>query len=137
MKNLSSPSSTPYYGEKDIIGNFLRNRRNSAVLQHINGYLVDLACGDNVLCQSYQGKCTGIDFQDYGNADLVVSDYSRLPLETGTVDTVCIIASLNYLTNPSNVLTESRRIMKDDGQLLITMANPTVMKVWSDYKSIS
>lgn len=134
MNKTTTASSTPYYNKKDIIGNFLRSRRNSVALQHIRGYLVDLACGDNTLGQSYPGKSSGIDFQDYGNVDLIVSDYSKLPLESNTVDTVSIIASLNYLSNPSDVLTESRRILKDDGQLLITMANPYVMKIWHTFR---
>lgn len=127
---MSKIENQPYYSKKDIIGDFLRKIRHKEVFKHVDGYLVDIACGDNILCKSYNGKSTGVDFMDYGNADIIVSDYSNMPFEDKSIDTLTIIASLNYFENPVSTMKECNRIMKDNGKFIITMPNIHIMKIW-------
>jgi len=127
---MAKEENTPYYGKSDPIGEFLREKRHRAVRPHIRGRLIDLACGDNWLCREYEGEAFGVDFMNYGNADLIVDDYSKLPFPEQHADTVTILASLNYLTDPVAVLRECSRIMKDDGHLILTMPNASIMKLW-------
>ena len=118
-----------YYKKGDVIGEFLKKRRLEAISSKINGKLLDLACGENDLVRNYSGDGKGIDIADYG-ADQVVSDYHNLPFESGSFDTVSIIASLNYFEDPLKVLIETGRLLQDDGRLIITNTNHNVMKAW-------
>lgn len=121
------------YGEEDSIGKFLSKWRTDVVLKNTKGKLVDLACGDNRLVKEY-GSGTGVDIVDYGGVDIVTNDFTNLPIETGSVDTVSIIASLNIFTDPVNSLKEINRILSSDGQLLVTMPNPSVLKLWYKFR---
>lgn len=98
----------------------------------LKGDLVDLACGNNALVRSY-GRGEGVDVQDFG-ADRVVDDLAVLPYEDQSVDTVTIMAALNYFPEPEKVLAEVKRILKPDGHLIVTMANPTVMRFWHQFR---
>ncbi len=128
-ENLKKDEET-YYEKSDVIGNYLAKQRNNAVLSKLRGHVVDLGCGDNFLLSQYDGKGTGVDITDYGNTDLVLENFNSLPIDNDSIDTVTIVGSLNYFEEPISVLTEVRRILKDDGQLVITMPNSVIMKVW-------
>jgi ubiquinone/menaquinone biosynthesis C-methylase UbiE len=58
----------------------------------------------------------------------VVCDTTTLPFPDRHFDTVAMLACLNHVpqSKRSQVLQEARRVLKDDGQLLITMINPVV-----------
>ena len=127
------PENKPLYGSKNLLGVFLSNWRNGAVLPLIRGRLVDLACGDNRLVKHY-GNGVGVDIANYGNTDIVVENFYHLPFAGGSVDTVSIIASLNYFENPLRVLQDVHRVLKDDGQLLITMPQGWAMKIWHRFR---
>lgn len=118
----------------DPLGFVLCLWRSYVVLDYVKGFMVDLACGDNRLVRFHGSGC-GIDISDRGRTDiLVMQDFSRLPFGDSSVGTVTIVASLNYLDDPVSVLRESRRILKSNGQLLITMSNEKVMKVWHKFR---
>jgi len=121
------------YGSEDSLGKFLSNWRTNIVLKHTKGKLVDLACGDNRLVKKYGGGI-GVDIEDYGSVDIVTNDFTKLPIESESVDTVSIIASLNIFTDRINSLKEINRILKSDGQLLVTMPNPPVLKLWYKFR---
>jgi ubiquinone/menaquinone biosynthesis C-methylase UbiE len=76
----------------------------------------------------------GVDIANYGNTDIVVENFYHLPFAGGSVDTVSIIASLNYFENPLRVLQDVHRVLKDDGQLLITMPQGWAMKIWHRFR---
>mgnify|MGYP006297687849 CR=1 FL=1 len=120
---------TEYYAH-DTIGKVLSYTRNRAVLRHIQGYHVDIGCGDGQLIKLYSGESTGVDICDYGNTDIVVSNFNLLPFENDGVDTVTIVASFNYFEQPIKVLNEVRRILRHDGRLILTMPNALIMKFW-------
>jgi len=132
-ENLKKNSET-YYEKEDSIGKYLSKTRNNVVLKHCKGHVVDLGCGDNLLLSQYPNESTGIDIVDYGSADIVLKNFKSLPFEDNSIDTVIIVASLNYFEEPISVLKEIRRIIKDKGQLVITMPNATVMKVWHKFR---
>lgn len=117
-----------YYKQGDWIGKFLKKQRTQNVLKHLNGNLLDIACGENDLVKQH-GQGVGVDIKDFG-ADHVVEHYYQLPFNDQEFDTVAIIASINYFENPERVLSEVHRLLKDDGTLVITNSNYRVMQVW-------
>src|SRR5215471_8357014 len=103
MAPTASKQGDGYYA-RDTLGTLLRNWRVRAVLPHIHGTLVDLACGDNHIVGAH-GKGVGVDVAVYSDPDvLAVESLARIPLADGYADTVSIIASLNYFDDPVAVL---------------------------------
>jgi SAM-dependent methyltransferase len=123
-------SAEGYYKSGDLIGSFLRNKRNGMVLKNLTGRALDVACGDNILIKMYGKEGTGIDIENYGNADEIVKNFSSMPFKNETFDSVSVVGSLNYFENPVTVLQEINRVMKKDGKLLVTMPNYFIMQLW-------
>jgi ubiquinone/menaquinone biosynthesis C-methylase UbiE len=104
--------------------------RVTIALSHGRGLLLDIGCGMNELAIRYrlrQGMAIGVDVYPWPGAD-VVCDTTRLPFPDGHFDTVVMLACLNHvaLSKRSQVLLEARRVLKREGQLLLTMINPVV-----------
>ena len=104
--------------------------RVAIALGRCRGLLLDIGCGTNELARRYrsrQGMAIGVDIHPWPGAD-VVCDTTRLPFPDGHFDTVLMLACLNHvpLSKRIQVLQEARRVLKGEGQLLITMINPVV-----------
>jgi SAM-dependent methyltransferase len=117
------------YRRSDLVGWLLSEWRARAVLPHVAGNLMDLACGDNRLVRRY-GSGVGVDIVGYGSVDVVCPDLGQLPFRDGEFDTVTILAALNYFDDPVSVLREVRRVLKPDGTVLVTLLNKTLSKLW-------
>lgn len=118
---------------QDIIGKWLSHWRYNKIANEISPPFLDIACGDNILKKKLKGGF-GVDVTNYGTADIIVKDFSRLPLKADTFNSVAIIASLNYFENPSSVLSECVRVLKSDGLLVITMIYPIYGKIWHFFR---
>lgn len=127
-------NNSEYYNSRDIIGNYLSRTRNQIVLKYIKGKLMDLGCGDGQLIQSYDGQAIGVDIKNYGAADIVVDNFNSIPQDDQSLDTITIVASLNYFETPKEVLAECYRILDKDGLLILTMPNAHVMKIWHAFR---
>ncbi|MDY6934529.1 MAG: methyltransferase domain-containing protein [Spirochaetota bacterium] len=116
-------------GKLDLLGEFLLNWRIKVVLPYIHGRLMDIGCGTNKLVKQY-GNGIGVDVYQFGGADLILKDTSKIPYDNESFDTITIIASLNHIPNREEVLKEIHRILKRDGRLIITMISPRISKFW-------
>jgi SAM-dependent methyltransferase len=108
----------------------LDEERVAIALRHCRGLLLDIGCGTNELASAYRsrrGTAIGVDVHPWPGAD-VVCDTTRLPFPDRHFDTVVMLACLNHVPRPkrSQVLREARRVLKDEGRLMITMINPVV-----------
>ena len=104
--------------------------RVAITLGRCRGLLLDIGCGTNELARSYrlrQGTAIGVDVWPWPGIDMVC-DTTGLPFQNKRFDTVVMLACLNHVPQSKRrqVLQEARRVLKDDGQLLITMINPVV-----------
>ena len=129
MIDTSPATRAAYYGRADLLGRLLSWWRTRTVLPHVKGELIDLACGDNRLVRAV-GRGVRVDVRREGAADLIVERLDRLPFADHTVDTVTIIASLNYFDDPAHVLKEVARILRHDGVLITTMTSPMISAWW-------
>lgn len=101
----------------------LKDERINIVIKYSKGKLLDIGCGrGNDLVIKY-GDGVGIDAYKGEGID-IVGDASMLPIRGKTFDSVSIVSALNYIIDRVNALKEVNRVLKDDGQLLITSVNP-------------
>jgi SAM-dependent methyltransferase len=113
----------------DALGEALAHRRVKAVLPHVNGRLLDVGCGSNRLVRRYADG-VGVDVHPWPGADIVVADTATLQWESGSFDTVTIIAALNHIPNRLAVLHECRRVLRPGGRVVITMLTPLTSRIW-------
>lgn len=113
----------------DALGEALAKRRVKAVLPHVRGRLLDVGCGFNNLVRHYANGI-GVDVHPWPGADVIVSDTAALQWESGSFDTVTIIAALNHIPNRAAVLRECRRVLRSDGRVVITMLTPRTSRIW-------
>lgn len=63
---------------------------------------------------------SNLDRAGVANAQVRHGDLFSLPLETGSVDLVCVHQVLHYLAEPGAAVAEAARLLKDGGKLLIS-----------------
>lgn len=107
----------------------LDDERVLACLQRAQGRLLDIGCGPNELVRRY-GNGVGVDVYPWPGID-VLCDTTRLPFRDAAFDTVALVASLNHIPRERRalVLAEAHRVLRPDGQLLVTMIDPVVGKI--------
>ncbi len=110
----------------------IRDHRIVAVKQYIRGLLLDVGAGwDNRLVEEY-GNGVGFDIQYWegyggiGSRRLAVCRSDRMCFRDRQFDTVTVVAVLNHIPNREEVLTEIRRVLKDDGRVILTMVAPWI-----------
>jgi SAM-dependent methyltransferase len=101
----------------------LEDERLNVVLPHIRGRLLDIGAGPNTLVKRY-GNGIGVDVFDWGGGAMVVPNTACLPFDDESFDTITLVACLNHIPNRQEVLLEARRLLKPQGQLIITMIDP-------------
>jgi SAM-dependent methyltransferase len=120
------------YGYRDPLGLLLSEWRNRAVIPYIkNGKFLDLACGDNRLVR-WLGYGEGLDIFDFG-ADRIEANFTDLKYSDSSIDTITIVAALNYFDDPKGTIVEIDRILKPGGNLVITFLNKKISNVWHKF----
>lgn len=114
---------------QDMMGICLSKWRNKKVAKQIHPPFLDIACGDNLLKKKI-GTGYGIDVVNYGTTDVLVKDFNELPFKQGSFNSVSIVASLNYFDQPQKVLSESSRVLRSGGKVILTLINPMVGRLW-------
>jgi ubiquinone/menaquinone biosynthesis C-methylase UbiE len=103
------------------------------VLRHIEGRLLDIGCGKNRMVEMYRrggGEGTGVDVFSWNDDLVLVEDTANLPFDSGGFDSVTFVASINHIPNRLEVLKEARRVLADNGRLIMTMLTPFIGKIW-------
>ena len=107
----------------------INQERIAFARRYVRGRLLDVGCGRNLLVKSYPGFGVGVDVFDWGQRALILTDTSRLPFREQSFDTVAILAAFNHIPNREAVLTDVHRVLRDDGQLVVTMITPTLSTI--------
>lgn len=93
--------------------------------------VVDMGCGQGLLVQRLQEKgyeALGVDVQ--AGPSILQGDLNQpLSLSSESVDLVTSLANLEHLTDPNTNLMEIHRILKPQGQLLLTTPSPAAKPV--------
>jgi len=116
------------------------DERHKVIANHVKGKLLDIGCGHNLLVRNYC-EGIGVDIYPWKDIDALV-DTTCLPFESKTFDTITFMANLNHIPKQirTKVMQEAKRVLKDDGKILITMITPKISYIghkylfgWRDY----
>lgn len=129
MEEVAKLSSYIPKSSQDTLGRYLSKWRNARVSKEIRPPFLDIACGNNILARKVSPGF-GIDIVNYGEADIIVKDLSKLPFKNGSFESAAIVASVNYFGQPEKVLLETGRVLKSGGILILTLINPFVGRIW-------
>ena len=120
IKNFHSNRRAHNWLIYDIGDKFLNRHKNL-----YKGVLYDLGCGDSPyrnfflhFAESY----TGVDWPSSPHeikAKVIADLNDVLPIESGIADTVISISVLEHLHNPQLMISESYRILKDGGYIVL------------------
>ena len=110
----------------------LYTERNNLVRSEIKKFkkklkIADLGCGEGLLVEELSKKghqACGID-KNYSSNYVKKGDMEKLPFQNKYFDIVLCLDSLQYPTpdNQQKILKEIYRILKDDGQVILTVPN--------------
>jgi SAM-dependent methyltransferase len=98
----------------------LQDERILAVFPEIEGSLLDVGAGDNMLVNTY-GQGVGVDVYDWGGGALIVKDSAKLPFKSSSFDTITCLAALNHIPNREEVVSEVFRLLRPGGHFVVTM----------------
>lgn len=114
----------------------LQQLRISKIKPHLplGGTLVDIGCDEPPkLLNLYRGKmqkCIGLDIvakpRVEGNLEIMQADLQKqLPLGDRTADVITMLAVLEHMNHPLEMVTEAYRILKPNGVFLVTVPSPS------------
>lgn len=109
----------------------LEDERLVICAEQARGRLLDIGCGPNELVRRYgRERGVGADVFPWRGLD-ALCDTTRLPFRDRSFDTVTLVACLNHIpqSQRAGVLAEARRVLRDDGQLLVTMIDRVIGRI--------
>jgi ubiquinone/menaquinone biosynthesis C-methylase UbiE len=94
-------------------------------------FVCDIGCGLDARflkwLGSHIGGGVGLDYQVNHGANVVFTDITKgLPLRSGRFDHAVMLAVLEHLAQPQDVLREAHRILAPGGSLIMTWPNEAV-----------
>jgi len=104
----------------------INDDRHKIIAPYVKGKLLDVGCGENLLTRNYC-EGIGVDVYQWKGIDALV-DTRYLPFESNTFDTITLMANLSHIPIQirTKVLEEVRRVLKEDGQILLTCISPII-----------
>ena len=101
---------------------------DSNIKEFAKGRLLDLGCGKAPLYGTYVEYVDSVVLADWGNSlhenkhlDVVCDITKKLPFEDNSFDTIILSDVLEHLPNPKLLLVELKRILRNDGNVLINV----------------
>jgi ubiquinone/menaquinone biosynthesis C-methylase UbiE len=120
--------------QEELLEPIFRKIRIGVVKRYLdkNAIFCDVGCGNGTFLKnisSYISKGYGFDkkVNEHAEGNLVFKNAyidEKIPMSSGSVDYVTLIAVLEHLEKPESVLSECNRILKKDGKILITTPAP-------------
>lgn len=111
--------------------NWLAIKNNNAVLENnlfrIKGVVYDLGCGTKPYEQAILKRCKkyiGVDWKNTSHnlKANIISDLNKpLPIESNSADLVTSFQVLEHLSEPQIFLNEAYRILKNNGEIFLTV----------------
>jgi SAM-dependent methyltransferase len=113
-----------------LLSSYLRRRRFRAAIPHIKGKVLDFGCGTGELAGFFPpADYCGVD-RDLGSLQAASKKRPQhifsqfLPDEDG-FDTIVLLAVIEHVENPSEMLKELRARLRPGGRIVVTTPHPS------------
>lgn len=103
-----------YQTLQKIVGTCLKNRELK---------ILDYGCGTSPYQDLFRKICkkyTKVDADDTLNADLIVAENGKIPLDNGSQDLVLSTQVLEHIKDPDYYLSECYRLLKKEGLIILS-----------------
>ncbi len=125
LKRLLKPlSRTPFHPQWFVFRD--SRSKDQVVNQYASGVVLDIGCADGYAAGLVGDNCKyiGIDYlytatSMYMTRPEVFADAQELPIKSESIDTVLLLDVLEHLPRPAACLQEIRRVLKENGKLII------------------
>jgi 2-polyprenyl-3-methyl-5-hydroxy-6-metoxy-1,4-benzoquinol methylase len=105
----------------NILSYFWLKRRQDAVRKILKKTKVlDIGCGENKIIP----EAIGLDLYNYPGVNKIGSA-EKLPFPNKSFDAVTLLEVIEHLKNPEKTLKEIKRVLKPNGQVIISTPNVT------------
>ncbi len=109
--------------------------------------VLDIGCGDAYLMAQIQGQCGevyGVDseacavqlankiLEPWGHCKVTTGNCYDLPFDDGFFDVVLLTDVIEHLTQPEDCLKQIRRVLNDQGYLIVTTPKFRADRKWDD-----
>ena len=115
----------------------LRAERLRMVLPELQGRVLDIGCGDNMLLRLYKNASldartqtsVGADIHQWSDDVHVITNAADTGFPDASFDTVAFIACLNHIPERADALKEAHRILAPGGRVVATMIGSFIGKI--------
>lgn len=97
--------------------------------------ILEVGCGDGGIVKAFgeRSECIGIDITESrdetgrsmlrkNNIIFLIYDGRRFPFPDNHFDIVCSLATMEHFSDPENVLSEMKRVLRAEGRIIISFA---------------
>ena len=104
------------------------------LFSQFSGVILDLGCGTSLVTE-FKPNVIGIDIGSQKNVDWPIkADACNIPIRHGSIDCIYAGEIIEHLENQEAFLHEIRRVLKDNGLLLIS--TPNISDAYGNHKKM-
>lgn len=138
------------YNSDICVQKYFQRRKTSLIKKLLNvsdgDIVLDIGCGSGVQLRSLDAKSPkiliGTDInqnalqyaknKNIPNTEFVRCNAEYLPFKTNTIDKIICAELIEHLPNPEHMINESKRVLNDNGSIIIT--TPNEISIWGLYE---
>jgi len=101
--------------------------------RYARGLCLDLGSYNRLYENDFIGEYVALDVKRWQKAPDVIADALHLPFKSNVFDTIAALDLLEHVSNPSLLVMEAYRVLKQKGILLVTTPNAFSPGSWWDF----
>lgn len=138
--NLNANDYDHEHSRRDTPFGYIEKRRRDCIFSLLarKGRILDTACGTGYYMEKLsENECFGLDISEKSIKcckekklnNICVGTYENLPYKDCSFDIILCINAFQHTQNPKMTLTEINRVLKEDGEVILTFPN------WTSFRS--
>jgi 2-polyprenyl-3-methyl-5-hydroxy-6-metoxy-1,4-benzoquinol methylase len=138
------------YNSDILVQKYFQRRKTHEIKKALNvgshDLVLDIGCGSGVqireITENGYIRAIGIDVNrnalEYArskgipNTEYLIADAQHLPIKSGCIDKLICAEIIEHLITPQNLITEIKRVLKYEGEVVIT--TPNAKSIWKLYE---
>lgn len=139
--NLFADTYDYEHSQRDTPFGYIEKRRRDCVflITKQKGKMLDTACGTGYYIERLQeNECFGMDIskkmtqrcKEKNLNNICIGTYENIPYKDYCFDVILCISAFQHSQNPQKTLNEMSRVLKRNGEIILTFSN------WTSFRSI-